>query len=891
MGALMRGHDWASTPVGPPERWPTSLRVQVASLLQCQLPMYIAWGETYTQFYNDAYRPILGNKHPTALGAPSYETWTEIWPTIGPMWHEVLQGKPIGFDNFKLTIERFGYPEDCYFNFSYSPVVDDDGRVNGVLVTFAETTARVVNERRLHFLDELSQSTRSLEDPQSVMRATAERLGGYLGVNRCAYAQVHEDADTFDLLGDYNDGVQSIVGQYRFADFGQTVLQLMRDGSPYVNPDVDNDAATAGTDLAAYRLTQIQSVICVPLHKQGRLVAAMAVHQATPRRWSDAEVELVRTVVDRCWESLERMRGENAVREEARLLEILNRTGALLTRELDTQTVLQRVTDAATELTGAKFGAFFYNGTTDEGEALLLYTLAGAPRDAFERFGHPRPTPVFSPTFHGEAPVRVGDIQKDSRYGQWAPHFGMPKHHLPVRSYLGISVVSRSGEPIGGLFFGHPRPDVFTERSERLAVGIANQAAIAVDNARLYEQSRKLSEERRQLLESERAARLEAERANVVKDEFLATLSHELRTPLSAIVGWVHILRGKLRESRPELLKGVDVIDRSTKAQVQLIDDLLDMSRIRAGKLVMDRQPISLAEIVQGAVDLIRPTLAAAQLDLKIELKGAGLVAGDAARLQQVIWNLLSNAGKFTPAGGSLRVSMCEDGGDAVIAIVDTGVGIPPDVLPHIFERFRQADSSTTRTFGGLGLGLSIVKHIVELHGGTITAYSVGQGQGSRFEVRLPLIESAPEAVVAPAGFPQSRASLIGTRVLVVEDEQDSRELLVQVLQERGATVEAAASAKDALRLLLSFKPNVLVSDIGMPETDGYELLRMIRRDAPSGLRNIPAIALTAFVRPEDRERAARAGFDRHIAKPTDPLAVVAAVSELSRAVVNPAVG
>lgn len=305
----------------------------------------------------------------------------------------------------------------------------------------------------------------------------------------------------------------------------------------------------------------------------------------------------------------------------------------------------------------------------------------------------------------------------------------------------------------------------------------------------------------------------------------------------------------------------------------------------------MDRQPISLAEIVQGAVDLIRPALAVAHVELKIELEGAGLVAGDAARLQQVIWNLLSNAGKFTPAGGSLRVGMREDSGDAVIAVIDTGVGIAQDVLPHIFDRFRQADSSTTRTFGGLGLGLSIVRHIVEAHGGAITAYSAGQGQGTRFKVRLPLIESTADAVAAPAGSTQARVSLTGTRVLVVEDERDSRELLVHVLQEHGATVEAAASAKDALRSLPSFKPHVLVSDIEMPGTDGYELLRQIRRDSPSELRNIPAIALTAFVRLEDRERAKRAGFDRHIAKPTDPLAVVAAVSELSRAVVNPAVG
>ncbi len=880
MGSLMRAHPWKDTSVGPPESWPASLRTLVAALLQCQLPMYVSWGEDLTQFYNDAYRPILGNKHPAALGRPTTETWTEIWPTIGPMWREVLHGKPIGFDDFKLTIDRYGYSEDCYFNFSYSPVVDDAGRINGVMVTFAETTARVMNERRLHFLDEVAQATRNLRDPQAVMRVTAEMLGRHLGASRCAYAQVHADADTFDLLGDFNDNVPSIVGRHRFADFGERVLGLMREGRPYVNPDVDEDPATAGTDLAAYRATRIQSVICVPLHKDGRLVAAMAVHQSTARRWTAAEVELVQTVVDRCWETLERMRSEEAVREDARVLELLNRTGETLTRELDIQTVLQRVTDAATELTGARFGAFFYNGVSDAGEAFVLYTLSGAPREAFDGFGHPRPTPIFSPTFRGGPPVRIDDVHKDPRYGQWAPHHGMPKNHLPVRSYLAVAVASRAGEPIGGLFFGHPEPGMFSERSERLAVGIASQAAVALDNARLYDQSQKLAEERRQLLESERFARVDAERANAVKDEFLATLSHELRTPLSAITGWVHILRAKLGRSQPELLKGVDVIERSTRAQVQLIDDLLDMSRIRAGKMVMDRQPVSTLAVVQAAAELIRPTLAAAGVQLLVDSEGAGLVAGDAARLQQVVWNLLANAGKFTPAGGTVRVAVREDGGQAVIEVIDSGVGIAPEMLADIFDRFRQADSSTTRKFGGLGLGLSIVQHIVQEHGGTVTASSQGKGQGARFEVRLPLLESnAPSPAAADALT--HTVDLAGTRVLLVEDEPDSRELLRQVLQEHGGSVRAVGSAREAFDALAMFRPDILVSDIGMPDTDGYELLRMIRREAPPELRSIPAIAVTAFVRAQDQERARAAGFAMHVKKPTNPSDVVAAIHRL----------
>lgn len=882
MGRLMREHPWHLTPVGPPETWPASLRSLVAALLQCQLPMYIAWGPDYTQFYNDAYRAILGDKHPAALGNATQITWSEIWPTIGPMWAEVLQGKPIGFEDLKLTIQRFGYPEDCYFNSSYSPVVDDAGSINGVMVTFAETTHRVANEQRLRFVDELSQETRNLSDPHEIMRVTAERLGRHLRVNRCAYAQVHADEDTFDLLGDYNDGVQSIVGRYRFANFGQSVLRLMREGVPYVNHDVETDPVTAGSDLSAYAQTRIASVICLPLHKEGRLVAAIAVHQSSPRRWTDAEVELLHTVGERCWEALERLRSQNAVQEEARLLELLNRTGETLVRELDIRTVLQRVTDAATELTGAKFGAFFYNGISDTGEAYVLYTLSGAPREAFEGFGHPRPTPIFNPTFRGEPPIRCDDVLQDSRYGRWGPHHGMPPKHLPVRSYLAVSVVSRSGEPIGGLFFGHPEVGVFTERSERLAVGIASHAAIALDNAQLYEQSQRLAEERRELLDRERAARVDAERANSLKDEFLATLSHELRTPLSAIVGWIHIFRMKFGKSNPELLKGVDVIERSTKAQVQLIDDILDVSRIRAGKLVMERRPVSPIDFVQSAVDMIRPTFGDAGIELQLDVRGVGMVAGDAARMQQVVWNLLSNAAKFTPAGGRVSVVLSEADGHVVLRVTDTGVGIRKELLPLVFDRFRQADSSTTRKFGGLGLGLSIVKHIVEAHGGSICAHSEGEGQGTTFEVCLPLIERAAPAQT-PSVLPPLAENIVldGLRVLLVEDEPHSRELLEHILQEHGAQVKAVGSAHEALHVLSIFRPSVLVSDLGLPGADGYELLRAIRRDAPADLQNIPAIAVSAFVRPEDRARTARAGFEIHISKPANPADVIQAVRQV----------
>ncbi|HUR88610.1 MAG TPA: GAF domain-containing protein [Ramlibacter sp.] len=875
----IRDFPWHRSALGAVENWPVSLRSIVTTLVECKLPMYLAWGPEFTQFYNDAYRPILGAKEAGALGGPAPQTWSEIWPTIGPMWEQVLAGESIGFEDFKLTINRYGYPEDCYFNFSYSPVRDESGAARGVLVTFAETTHRVVNERRLNFLDELSQKVRTASSPSEVMTLTAELLGRYLEVSRCAYAHVHADQDTFDLIGDYNSGVRSIVGQYKFTDFGQVVHELMVANEAYVNHDVDVDPRTATGDLGAYRLTQIQSVICVPLHKDGRFVAAMAVHQSTPRRWSPEEIELVRTVVDRCWDSLERLRSEVALREEARSLELLNVTGSALAAELDLDAVLQRVTDAATELTGARFGAFFYNGHDERGEALLLYTLSGAPRSSFEGFGHPRPTAIFGPTFRGESAIRIDDVLRDPRYAQWGP--GMPAGHLPVRSYLAVPVIARSGDVIGGLFFGHPEVGIFTARSERLATGIAGQAAVAVDNARLYSESQRAASERSALLESERAARAEAERSSKVKDEFLATLSHELRTPLSAITGWVYILRNKLTASQPELVRGVEIIDRAARTQVQLIDDLLDMSKITAGKLRLEPKPVAPADFIQAALDVIAPTAGAAGVSITADLLPVGAVMGDAARLQQVVWNLLANAVKFTPMGGRVHVALSEENSTAIIRVTDTGTGIKPEFLPSMFARFQQADGSITRKFGGLGLGLSIVRTLVELHGGTVAASSKGEGHGSTFTVKLP-VSTAHTAERAP--HPVSTTSdvqLAGLRVLVVDDEADAREMLHRLLLECGADAQVASSAAEALEALPRYKPHILISDIGMPGTDGYDLLRQIRRLAAEHGGATPAIALTAFARPEDRDKAIAAGFTSHLTKPIVPYALLSEVKRL----------
>ena len=587
----------------------------------------------------------------------------------------------------------------------------------------------------------------------------------------------------------------------------------------------------------------------------------------------------------------QRRRAEDAVRDESRLLEILNTTGTTLSSNLDLQTLLQAITDAATQLAGARFGALFYNGADEAAGIYRLYTVSGVPRETVQSLGSPSANPILAPTFEGEMIVRCDDLQTDARYAEWAPQFALGSGHLPVHSYLAVPVISRSGEVLGGLFFGHPATGVFTARTEKLISGVAAQAAVAIDNARLYEAAQRAAEERSNLLESERAARADAERASAMKDEFLATLSHELRTPLSAILGWAQVLR--LRSiGEAELKQGLQTIERNARAQAQLIEDLLDMSRITSGKLRLDVQMLEPLTFVEAAINTLRPAVEAKGLRLETVLAGnAGRVAGDAARLQQVVWNLLSNAVKFTPTDGCVRVALRRTHAHVEISISDTGVGIKPEFLPYVFDRFRQADASTTRMFGGLGLGLSIVKRLIELHGGTVEARSAGEGTGATFVIRLPVARSGVSTAgtvlvdrkdAAANAFDFEHAHLDGIQILVVDDEADTRELVARVLTECNATVITSANAHEALDRFEEQVPDVLISDIGMPGMDGYELLKHIRaRSADRGGRT-PAIALTAFARSEDRTRALRAGFLVHLPKPVEPSELVATVASLA---------
>ncbi|HKP12960.1 MAG TPA: ATP-binding protein [Blastocatellia bacterium] len=431
---------------------------------------------------------------------------------------------------------------------------------------------------------------------------------------------------------------------------------------------------------------------------------------------------------------------------------------------------------------------------------------------------------------------------------------------VPLRLY---------GENSGTIAFYFKEAHRFGQGEIRIAAALANLASAAVTTAELFQEQTRL--------------RLEAEEANRLKDEFLATVSHELRTPLTPMLGWTHLLQTQPADAET-LANGLEVIERNVRTQAQIINDILDVSRIMTGKLRLELESVALAPIIEAAIETVKPAAAAKAITINTSLdRRIDNVRCDPDRLQQVVWNLLANAIKFTAEGGEVSVTLARKSGKADITVSDTGQGISADFLPHVFDRFRQADSSYTRKHGGLGLGLAIVRHLVELHGGTVEAHSDGEERGARFNVLLPLANTG--ALTAPpsdeAADSEQEMFLAGVRLLLVDDDQDTLDVFGLTLRHYGADVQGVTSAAEAFAELLRWQPHMLICDIGMPDEDGFSLIQRVRRLAPEQGGAIRAIALTAYAREEDRQRALSAGFHRHLPKPIDPVELAAYVGEL----------
>ncbi|HEY7411382.1 MAG TPA: ATP-binding protein [Vicinamibacteria bacterium] len=717
-----------------------------------------------------------------------------------------------------------------HFLVTKTPYRDGDGRVVGVIGMARDVTEQRASELRIRELSREQQ--RQLAELQALL----DVIPVGIGIARDAgSAEVTPNAFYARLLGID----PSRNASFRTApDRRASAVRVLRDGAEVPPEEMPLERAAAeGVAVSGVELT-----LQLP---DGRTheVLSSAVPLLDDAGRPHGAVGMFADITDR-------RRAEEAER-------LLAQAGALLGGSLDYETTLAALTrlvvpqlaDWCAVHLVAEDGRLSRLAASGAGEG-----GTGAEHDRFAVEGVPKVVQTGKPELYPEILAAV------VREGQ-APEL---VRGVGSRSAMIVPLVAR-GATVGTLsLVAGESGRRYGEKDLALAQALAARAAIAVEHARLFK---------------------EAQEANRLKDEFLATLSHELRTPLNAIMGWTHLLRtGDLDADTSR--KALEVIARNAKAQSELVADILDVSRIVSGKLTFERRAVDLQRVVEAALETVRPAASAKGIVLESRPPAETVtVSGDPDRLQQVVWNLLSNAIKFTPGHGRVEVRVGAVGALAELEVRDTGSGIPVEFLPHVFERFRQGDSSTTRQHRGLGLGLSIVRHIAEVHGGTVEAASAGPGQGATFIVRLPLRASMPAALPAPPAWAATPAEgLRGVRVLVVEDDQETRELIATVLGQRGARVTGVASAWEGLVALEQDPPDLVVSDLEMPGEDGYSFIRKLRARTDRSGKLLPAVALTGYAREEDRDEALRAGFQVHLPKPVDPLQMLAVVSELVRA-------
>jgi PAS domain S-box-containing protein len=662
------------------------------------------------------------------------------------------------------------------------------------------------------------------------------------------------------------------------ACFPHCYRRVLQTGDPEILSHVD-DAMLSGLardeeHLAMMRGLGIEAQVCVPIKVQGRTLAALMLMSAgSGRRFSHADLAVVDDLAWRAGLGLEnamlhaaeqtaRWEAERAASRVFRLQAVTSALAEALTRA--------QVADVAVEQSVAALGGrqgILYVPSGDERIAILK--CLGLAPDATERL---KELSLNAPAPPCRAARTSEPVWIESEEALLAEYPDATASIAPLMGSKAMACVPLhlEGPTAGVMLLCFDEPRRFSEDDRFLLVTLARQCAQAIDRARLYEAERKASRE--------------AQAANRAKDEFLSIVSHELRTPLNAILGWAQILERRV-DDQEALRKGLHVIERNAKAQVRIIEDILDVSRIITGKLRLDMRPLDVEAVVRAAIEVVRPAAEAKQINVELSFGGPAVVSGDADRLQQVAWNLLSNAIKFTPREGRVAVAVQPARGSVQIAVSDSGKGISPEFLPYVFDRFRQADSSTSRGHGGLGLGLAIVRYLVEMHGGTVEAESAGENRGATFRVTLP-VRDERERPTNP-GFkrppedepaPTPPSSIAGLSVLVVDDEPDARELLTTILEAHGATAAAVASVADAMAALERASPDVLLSDIGMPGEDGLSFLRRLRAQGSS----LPAIALTAYASAEDVKRALLAGFQTHLAKPVEAGALTAAIASLA---------
>jgi signal transduction histidine kinase/ActR/RegA family two-component response regulator len=854
-GGLMRSTRWSETALGPSLLWPRTLRTLVPIMLASRFAMRILWGPDLILLYNDAYRPVLGpRKHPGAMGRPIESSYLELWHTVGPMFARVMQGEAVALDDGILPLNRHGYLEECYFTLSYSPIRDEEGIIRGVLGVVHETTERVLAERRLVALRQLAAD---LADAKTV-EAACRSAGGALVRNGTDVPFV-----LFYLIDDEH-GEARLVSSSGLDDRpGATpaVIALHDDKAPWpLGPAARGLVPLAVADVAR-RFGEIHagpfpeaitSAIVLPLRRPGSLRArVVVVAGVNPRHALDDQYQaffelLAEHVAKAVFNVLAR-------EEERRNAEALARAA--------------QDAERAAEAERKRLYELFMQAPMPvaivRGPSLLMELANDA---ALQTWG--KKPDIIGKTFLQGFPEMVGQ-------GFDTLLHGVLESGVAFRGNEVLTHLARGGPELDEVYWNFVYAPLVEDGGREPGVLVCGFEVTEQVKARRGVE--RLAEE----LAQQKTA-LEA--AHRVKDEFVATMSHELRTPLNAILGWTRMMKSG-RVSPTRVPHALETIERNVVSQTALIDDLLDVSRILTGKLRLNVESVDLPHVIEATIETLRPASEARSIQIHAVIDShAGPVVGDPDRLSQIVTNLLSNAVKFSAKGGRVHIHLERVSSIVRLTVTDSGVGIPAEFLPHVFDRFRQADQTTSRRHGGLGLGLSIVKHLVELHGGSIVAHSEGIDRGATFIVTIPLSPVHPVGDLARSETvgPGASGELEGLRVLVVDDELDARELISEILSSAGVEVRMAGDADAAMREIETFVPHILVCDIGMPGEDGYSLIQRIRALPAERGGRVRAAAVTAYTRGEDRRRALAVGFNLHLSKPVDPSELIVSVARLA---------
>jgi signal transduction histidine kinase/ActR/RegA family two-component response regulator len=810
MADRLKTHDWGATCLGEPSSWPENLHTILAVCVDSHFPIAVWWGPELIQFYNDAYRPILGaSKHPGAFGSPARATWREIWHTIGPMVDQVtVGGETVSGEDMRLYLTRNGYEELCYFSFSYSPVRDRNGAPVGMFTAAVETTSKVLAERRQAFQIRLYDRIRGLAEPQSIIDAACMLLGEHMQVVRVGYSDVDAAANRLHVKQCWTDGTMaSTKGMELPLDkLGLAIASELRNGLsiPLDDVNIDKRCIDSRETFAALGMA---SMLLVPLLRDGALQAVLSLGATRPRRWRPEEIRLAEDTAKRTQSAIERANAELALRRQ--LMSERDRLNMLLDK------------------------------------APSFMALLSGPRHIFEMTNLAfrdliRDRDVLGKTIREALPEAetlgfVAILDRVFKSGQTYSVTDLP---LPVRNPATNSIGTRYVElvyqpvtTIEGKVSG-----IFIEGYD---VTKRKQAIDALQDA-----------DRR-------------------KDEFLAMLAHELRNPLAPISTASELMR-RTELTGPALRRTSEIISRQVNHMTELIDDLLDVSRVTRGIIVLDKSLQNIQTIIASAIEQVRPAMEANRHHLTIHMSAdPAQVEGDQKRLVQILTNLLMNSVKYTAEQGAIEIRLNSSQTHVTVEVSDNGIGIPAGLQPRVFDLFAQAERTPDRAQGGLGLGLALVKSLVELHGGSVACESAGPGQGSKFTVSLPRTEVAGGTEDRlPFHDTIDRASRT-LRVMIVDDNEDASETMAMYLREAGHKVSVENDSRRAFERAKAEKPQVMLIDIGMPDIDGHKLAAMLRADI--GMSKRLLIAVTGYGGEQDRRASIAAGFDHHLVKPISP--------------------